>query len=90
MNSNAALLGATVKTVCGFLGEPQSHLAKVIGISLSSLNRKLVGKIDWRYGELVGISDHWGIHVWDLLQGPDHAVLKLMGAPVQRTRQDAA
>ena len=42
-------------------GEGQKALAKLLGMSLSSISRRLRGEVDWNIGEIKTICKHFGM-----------------------------
>lgn len=58
-----SIVGGNVKYLMGDRGLEQSDLARRVGVDQSTLSLKLNGKRKWTVGELVQVSDIFGVSI---------------------------
>lgn len=58
-----------IKSLMALKGETQEELADTLGISRSTLNRKLTGKINFTLADLEQLAKHFGVRVAELISG---------------------
>lgn len=52
-------------------GEKQKAIAKLLGITESSVSRRLLGKKEWSIGEIEKICEHYGKDYYELFKKND-------------------
>lgn len=81
----------TIRVVLTGLGQTQAQAASGAGMSVSSFNRKMVGKSKWTVEDVAQLAHFWGCAPFVLLQTADVALGLIIGkAPRQRTTSAAA
>lgn len=65
-------------------GMTQAQLAGLLGISQQQAGQRLLGKARWRFAELVGLADHFGVSIDDFGPGsrflpPETAAVRSRG-----------
>lgn len=58
-----------IKSLMALKGETQEELADTLGISRSTLNRKLTGKINFTLTDLEQLAKHFSVRVAELISG---------------------
>lgn len=59
----------------------QADVAQIIGISQNNVSKRLHGSIDWKLGELLKLSQVWGISLATLLAGVEDEPFEPNGEP---------
>lgn len=49
----------------------QGDVASILGIAQNGVSKRLVGDVDWKFGELLKLASHWDISVSVLIAGTD-------------------
>ncbi|MFF5011386.1 helix-turn-helix domain-containing protein [Streptomyces phaeochromogenes] len=65
------------------VGESQSDLAAVLGVSQAQVSRRQSGTAAWSLADCEAVAAHYGITAHDLLAGPTRAIEAL---PAKRRR----
>lgn len=67
MGSSRDALNRTIRSELAYQRKNIKGLASYMGFPAPSVSRRLSGQVDWRFRDLLKVSEYLGISFWDLM-----------------------